>query len=94
MPDCTKIIYGASAKNYLQWAVLNRLKAMAMLKELVANDLVEPSYVSMIQVDSKSYQIQIKCDYNKPQIEAYAKKHGLTITEDTKRKYLVIFKQQ
>jgi hypothetical protein len=55
-------------KIILQWAVLNRLKAMAMLKELVANDLVEPSYVSMIQVDSKSYQIQIKCDYNKPQI--------------------------
>ena len=65
-----------------------------MLKELVTNDLVEPSYVSMVQMDSKNYQIQIKCDYNKPQIEAYAKKHGLTITEDTKRKYLVIFKQQ
>jgi len=66
---------------------------MAMLKELVNSDLVEPSYVSMVQVDSKKYQIQIKCDYNKQQIEAYAKKHGLTITEDTERKYLVIFKQ-
>jgi hypothetical protein len=88
-----KSYIGASVKKYFQWAVLNRLEAMTMLKELVANDLVEPSYVSMVKVDSKSYQIQIKCDYNKPQIESYAKKHGLTMTEDIKRKYLVIFKQ-
>ncbi len=72
---------------------MNRLEAMAMLKELVDNDLVEPSYVSMVQVKPNLFQIQIKCDYNKQQIEEHAKKHGLTITEDKERKYLVIFKQ-
>ncbi len=71
---------------------MNRLEAMAMLKELVDNDLVEPSYVSMVQIKPNFFQIQIKCDYNKQQIEAHAKKHGLTITEDKERKYLVIFK--
>jgi hypothetical protein len=70
----------------------DRLQAMAMLKVLVDNDLVEPSYVSMVQVKPNIFQIKIKCDYNKTEIEAHAKKHGLTITEDKERKYLVIFK--
>jgi hypothetical protein len=61
---------------------LDRLQAMAILRESVDNNLVEPSYVSMVQVKPNSFQIQIKCDYNKEDIEAHAKKHGLTITED------------
>ena len=71
---------------------MDRKEAMAMLKGLVDNDLVEPSYVSMVEAKPNYYQIQIKCDYNKAQIEAYAEKNGLKITEDNKRKYLVIFK--
>ena len=71
---------------------LDRLQAMAMLKELVDNDLVEPSYVSMVQAKPNHFQIQIKCDYNKMEIERHAKKHGLTIIEDKARKYLTIFK--
>jgi hypothetical protein len=38
------------------------------------------------------YQVQIKCDYNKAEIEAHAKKRGLVIEEDKERKYLVIYK--
>ncbi len=71
---------------------LDRLQAMAMLKELVDNDLVEPSYVSMVQSKPNHFLIQIKCDYNKMEIERHAKKHGLTIIEDKERKYLTIFK--
>jgi hypothetical protein len=40
----------------------------------------------------KDYQIQIECDYNRLEIEAHAKKYGLTIEEDKERKYLLIFK--
>jgi len=71
---------------------LDRKEAMAILKGLVNNDLVEPSYVSLVEAKPNYYQIQIKCDYNKAHIEAYAEKNGLKITEDNKRKYLVIFK--
>jgi hypothetical protein len=71
---------------------LDRLQAMAMLKELVDNDLVEPSYVSMVQSKPNHFLIQIKGDYNKMEIERHAKKHGLTIIEDKERKYLTIFK--
>jgi hypothetical protein len=63
---------------------------MGLLKELVANNLVEPTYIHVSQRKLDDYQIQIKCDYNS-EIEVFAKKHGLTITEDKERKYLVIF---
>jgi hypothetical protein len=72
--------------------LLNRLQAMAMLKELVDNNLVDPSYVSLGKRTPTNYQIQIKCDYNKKEIEAHAKKHGLTIEEDKEKLYLLIFK--
>jgi hypothetical protein len=71
---------------------LDRKEAMAMLKALADSNLVEPSYVHICLRKPNHYQIQIKCDYNKTEIEAYAKKYGLTITEDKERKYLVIYK--
>lgn len=77
---------------YLWNVHLDRLQAMAMLKELVAKNLVDPSYVHISERSPNHYQIQIKCDYDKQGIEAHAKKHGLTITEDKERKYLVIYK--
>jgi hypothetical protein len=69
------------------------MQAMALLKELVALDLVDPEYVSMHKTNSNNFQIKIKCDYRKPQIEEYAKSQSLTIIEDKERKYLVIFRR-
>ena len=66
---------------------------MTMLKELVNEDLVDPSYVSISLRKPNHYQIQIKCNYNKKGIEVHARKYGLTIEEDKEQKYLVIFKQ-
>jgi hypothetical protein len=71
---------------------LDRLQAMAMLKELVDNNLVDPSYVSIGKRSPTNFQIQIKCDYNKKEIDVYAKKHGLTIEEDREKRYLFIFR--
>ncbi len=65
---------------------------MAMLKELVSKDLVEPSFVHICERTPNHFQIQINCDYKKTEIEEYAKNHGLTIKEDKERKHLVIFK--
>ena len=73
------------------WAYLDRLQAMALLKELVANKVVEPTYIHVSLRKPDDYQIQIKCDNNE-EIEVFAKNHGLTVIEDKQRKYLVIFK--
>ncbi len=88
----TKGLYVSLIQKNTLTGPLNRLEVMDMLKELVDSDLVEPSYISMVQIEPDHFQIQIKCDYNKQQIETHAKKHGSTITEDEERKYLVIFK--
>jgi hypothetical protein len=71
---------------------LDREQAMAILKELVAMDLVEPSFVHISEMITNHYQIQIKSDYNREKIEEHAKKQGLIIKEDKERKYLMIFK--
>jgi len=71
---------------------MDRKEALAMLKELIAEDLVDPSYVNVSKRTPNHYQIQIRCDYNKKEVEAHAKKYGLTIEEDKERKYLVIYK--
>jgi hypothetical protein len=69
---------------------LDRKQAMAMLKELVVNNLVEPTYVHICQKTFGNYQIQIRSDYNRE--GRIRKKHDLTIEEDKERKYLPIFK--
>ena len=62
---------------------------MAMLKELVAGNEVNPDYVNIVRRDDNShYQTQIKCDYNNEEIEEYAKKQ-LTITEDKNENILL-----
>ena len=63
-----------------------------MLKELVANNLIDPSFVHICERKPNHYQVQIKCDYNGKEIEEYAKKCGLTIEEVKEKKYLLIFK--
>ena len=70
---------------------MDRTQAMALLKELVANDLVDPSYVSIMQTKPNHYQLKIKSNYNK-RIEEFAKDNNLAIEEDKEQKYLVIYK--
>ncbi len=72
---------------------MDRREAMSMLKELVANDLVEQSYVSISERIPTQFQIQIKCDYNRDQIFKFAEEKGLTIVEDKDQKYLVIYRE-
>ena len=67
-------------------------QAIAMLKELVANDLVDPSYVHFSERVPNHFQIQIKCNYRRNEIIEFAKKNQLTIKEDKEQKYLVIYK--
>jgi len=63
-----------------------------MLKELVAEDLVDPSHISIGLRIPEHYQIQIKSDYNRKRLEEFAKAHKLAVTEDKEGKYLRIYK--
>ena len=70
---------------------MDRKEAVALLRELMNNGLIEPSWVSVGERHHQDYQLQLKCDYNKAEIEDYAKRKQLTIEEDAERKFLVIF---
>jgi hypothetical protein len=72
---------------------VNRAEAMTLLKELVAQDLVDPSYVNISKRTTNHYQIQLKCDYNRKEIVAFAKKNNLVFEEDKEKKYIVIYRQ-
>jgi hypothetical protein len=71
---------------------LERYEAIALLRELVALDLVDPSWVSVELRKPKHFQIQIKNSYKKTEIEQYAKNEGLTMSDNKDGRYLVIFK--
>jgi hypothetical protein len=71
---------------------LDRKEALALLKELVAQDLVDPSYINISKRIPNQYQIQIKCDYNRKELMAFAKKNNLTLAEDKEQKYSIIYR--
>ncbi len=52
---------------------MDRPQAIALLRDLVDKDLVDPSFVAIELRIPNHYQIQIKCNYNKKEIEAHAK---------------------
>jgi len=71
---------------------LNRTQAMSLLKELVAHNLVDDSYISILQVKSNQYRLKIKCNYDTSRLKEFAKNNKLFIEADKERKYLDIYK--
>ena len=52
---------------------MNRREAVCLLRELVAEQLIQPSLVLIEQKNSDGYQLEIKGDYNFQQIEMFVK---------------------
>lgn len=63
---------------------LDRTQAMELLKELIAHNLVDSSYMSVLQAKPNHYKLQIKCDYDTSGLEKFAKNNNLAIKEDKK----------
>ena len=70
---------------------MKRVEAVALLRELSAKSLVQPSSVLIEQRKPGSYQLCVKGDYNLQGIEEFIQKYTLLFEEDTK-KGLCIFK--
>jgi hypothetical protein len=70
---------------------LDRTQAMGFLKELIACNLVDRSYVAVLQVKPNHYHLEIKCDFETSRLEKFAKSHNFAIKEDKDRKYLAIY---
>jgi hypothetical protein len=72
---------------------MKRYEAVALLKELGAEHLLQPTSVLIEQRTPDKYQLCIKGDYDLFQMESFLKKYTLEFEESTK-KGLCIFKLQ
>jgi hypothetical protein len=70
---------------------MNRKEAIALLRELGANQLVNPNLVLLEQREPDRYRLQIRGDYNRQLIIVFLKKRGLSF-EQMNSDYLIIFK--
>ncbi len=70
--------------------LLDRKEAVALVKELGCEELVQPSFVIIELRTPDNYQVKIKGECDFKQIEVFLKSKGFSYEE--KKNYLVIFK--
>ena len=71
---------------------MKRSEAVALLKELGAEHLLQPNWVLIEQRKPDSYQLCVKGDYDRYRIEVFIQKYTLAIEEDIAKGYMCIFK--
>jgi hypothetical protein len=71
---------------------MKRTEAVAFLKELSLEHLIQPSSVRIEQIYQNRYELQIKGFYDLDLTKACAEKHNLAVKEDTAKGYLSIFR--
>ena len=71
---------------------MQRYEAVALLKEMGAQNLIQPSLVLIEERKPDRYELQIKGFYDLESIKGFAKQYDLAVKEDTTKGYLVIFK--
>lgn len=69
---------------------MKRAEAVALLKELGTEQLIQPSLVLIEQRKPDRFQLQLKGDFSCNQIEAFLKSRGFSCTEN--KDVLTIFK--
>ncbi len=69
---------------------MNKEEATLLLKELGANQLVNPNLVLPEQVEADKFQLQIRGDFNRQQICTFLKSRHLSLKMNNE--YLVISK--
>jgi len=70
-----------------EWVCINRAEAVALLKELSSEQLIQPSLVLIEQRSSNIYQLKIKGNYNLQEIELVLKNR---FSAEEYENYLVI----
>jgi hypothetical protein len=69
---------------------LRRKEAVALFTELVAKGYIQPNLVLIEQRKPDKYQLKIKGNYDRSQIEVFLKNTMFSIEEN--KNYLIIFK--
>jgi hypothetical protein len=62
---------------------VKREEAIALLKELAANQVLQPFWISMLREESGEFELHIKPEtYDSAGLKLIAEKHNLTLKED------------
>jgi hypothetical protein len=67
-----------------------RAQAIAVLKELVTNGLIDTSWVSIEKRKPSDFELRVKGNYDFSLINPFLQKHNLTLEENKEKCLLVI----
>ena len=71
---------------------MDRSEAMKLLRRLLESDLVESSRISIGERHPNDYQLQIRTEYKRTQLNDYCKANNFLIEEDIEKKFLLVYK--
>jgi hypothetical protein len=72
---------------------LNRAEAIALLKETVTLNLIQPSFVSVDKNKEGTFNVVMKVDGDLTQIRAFLPDKDLILSEDKEKGTVTIFKR-
>ena len=68
-----------------------RAQAIAVLKELVANGLIDTAWVSLEERKTNIFGLKVKGDCDHSLIDPFLQKRNLTLEENKEKGWLVIY---
>jgi hypothetical protein len=68
-----------------------RAQAIAVLKELVANGLIDTVWVSIEERKPNSFELRVKGNCDRSLIDPFLQKHNLSLEENKEKGWLVIY---
>ncbi len=71
-----------------------REQAVAILKELIAADLIHPIWMAIGENTLNHYELRFKGEINQVSIEEFLQKRNLALEQNKEKDYFAIYKSQ
>ena len=68
-----------------------RAQAIATLKELATNGLIDTAWVSLEERKPGVFQLKVKGSYNPSTMDPFLKKHSLQLEKNMQKGWLIIY---
>jgi hypothetical protein len=68
-----------------------RAQAIAALKELVTNGLIDTTWVSIEERKPNSFELKVKGNFDRSLIDPFLQKHSLKLEENKEKGWLIIY---
>jgi hypothetical protein len=71
---------------------MNREEVVALMKQLSAEHLIDPTFVLIEKRTQGNYQLRVKADYDHQGIAMFTQKFNLVMHEDKVKGFLTIYR--